>query len=175
LAYLMLSPWFVMHQPRTVTSDRQIDRPYEQVAALLRSQTMDLLQRATMPAATRAGSLAARLHVEVVGLEIGVNVRLFVRRVRDRVARGDLPRGLTVEMTWEAIRSPALFPSMLAELVARPVSASKVALEIRGAYWTPMGPIGTAIDALIGHRIAEASVNGFLDDVAAQLRREVPS
>ena len=37
----------------------------------------------------------------------------------------------------------------------------------------PLGPVGKAIDAAIGHRIAEASVHHFLDDIVAQIGRDL--
>jgi hypothetical protein len=163
-----------MSAPRAVRCYQTIDRPFRSVAAVLRHQPFDLLQRATSTAAVRAASLAANLRVEVAGLEVGVRVRLCIRRVRDFQGGTDAPPAVRVELTWDAIRRPGLFPSMLAELTARPLSESDTRLEIDGSYWTPMGALGTAIDAVIGHRIAEASTRHFLEDVAAQLRNELP-
>jgi hypothetical protein len=162
-----------MTQPRTVRCCKKVDRPFDPVAAVLCGEPSALLQRATTSAAARAASLAANLHVEVMGLEVGVNVRLSVRRVRRIETDDGQSSTISVELTWEAIRSTGLFPSMLAELTARPRSAGDTQLEMVGAYWTPMGPLGAAIDAALGHRIAEASVQHFLEDVAAQLQSEL--
>jgi hypothetical protein len=37
-----------------------------------------------------------------------------------------------------------------------------------------MGPLGTAFDMAVGHRIADASVHRFLSDLVEQLRCELP-
>jgi hypothetical protein len=68
---------------------------------------------------------------------------------------------LRIELTWEAIRNPALFPSMLAELVIRPLSSRETQVEIQGSYWLPLGAFGSAFDAAIGHRIASAPCVAF--------------
>jgi hypothetical protein len=37
----------------------------------------------------------------------------------------------------------------------------------------PLGGVGSALDSLIGHRIADASVHRFVTDVASLLRGEL--
>jgi hypothetical protein len=61
------------------------------------------------------------------------------------------------------------------ELSAWPLSSSETQIEIAGEYRPPLGVVGNAIDAAVGHRIAEASVKSFLDDVVEQMRRELPA
>jgi len=154
---------------------RYVERSYEDVAARLRPDPLDLLQRATTSASARAKSLATSLRVEVAGLEICVDVRLYVRRVRDRNDDGRASPGLCLDISWEALNNPGLFPSMLAELSVWPVSACETQIDFKGAYWTPMGPLGAAIDAALGHRIAEAAVHRFLEDLVEQLRSDLPA
>src|SRR5579863_9919993 len=150
-----------MGQPRNLVCDQDIDRSFDQIAAILRARPFDLLQRATTSAAARATSMSAGLRVEIAGFEVGVSVRLLIRRVREELTPAGIEPSLLVELSWDAISKPSLFPSMLAELRVSPLSANQTHLEIRGTYWTPMGPLGVALDAAIGHRIAEASVNHF--------------
>jgi hypothetical protein len=40
-------------------------------------------------------------------------------------------------------------------------------------YTPPLGTIGSALDSLIGHRVADASVHRFVTDVASLLRGEL--
>jgi hypothetical protein len=63
---------------------------------------------------------------------------------------------------------------MAAEISAWPLSSSETQLEIEGGYRPPLGPLGTAIDAAVGHRVAEACVHRLLEDLSEQLRRELP-
>ena len=68
---------------------------------------------------------------------------------------------------------PALFPTMLAELFARPLSSNETLLGIDGSYWLPLGAVGNAIDAAVGHRIAESVVRRLLADLADQVEAEL--
>ncbi len=163
-----------MSEPRKLRCYEYVDRPYEKVRELLHHHPLELLQRATNSAAARATSLAANLKVGVAGIEIGVDVRTYVQRVRDEAGIAGLSPVTCVELAWEAARTPGLFPSMQAELSAWPLSSTETQLEITGSYRPPLGTVGTAIDAALGHRIAEASVHRFLEDVIEQLRREIP-
>jgi hypothetical protein len=79
-----------------------------------------------------------------------------------------------VSLRWEAARASALFPAMKARLSAWPLYADETQLEIDGDYTPPLGLVGNALDALVGHRIAEAAVHQFLEDVIEQIKREIP-
>jgi hypothetical protein len=163
-----------MSEPRKLRCYQYVDRPYTQVRALLRGQPLELLQKATTSAAARARSVAANLKVDLGGIEIGVNVRPHVVRIGDQEGVAGLSPVTCVQFSWEAARTPALFPLMRAELSLWPLSSTETQIEIEGAYEPPLGTLGNAIDAVVGHRIAEASVHRFLDDVVEQIRREIP-
>ena len=68
---------------------------------------------------------------------------------------------------------PRLFPFMKAELSIYPLTATETQLDFLGSYEAPFGVLGGAVDAVVGHRIAEASVHRFIKDVAAYLRTEL--
>ena len=152
-----------------------VNRPYGEVGDLLRSQALELLQRATTSAAARATSLAATLHVGVGAVEIGVDVSPYLKRVWEDESVGGLTPVTRVEIGWKASRAPALFPSMHLELTAWPLSSGETQLEITGEYDPPLGLIGDVLDATVGHRIAEASVLHLLDDVVAEIQRDLPA
>jgi hypothetical protein len=109
----------------------------------------------------------------MAGVALGVEVRLYVRKVRDEMLSGALP-ALRVELAWEAIDHPAFFPTMLADILVWPLSPRETQVEVQGSYWHPFGRLGDAFDAAIGHRIAEATVHRFLCDLLEQLRCELP-
>jgi hypothetical protein len=164
-----------MSEPRRLRCYEYVNRPYEQVSVLLRHQPLELLQRATTSAAARAGALAANLHVAIGGIEVGVDVRPHVRRIREEKAVAGLSPVTVLEIGWEASRAAGLFPSMHLELSAWPLSSTETQLEIAGEYRPPLGVVGQAMDAAIGHRIAEASVHSFLEDVVEQMKRDLPT
>ncbi len=63
---------------------------------------------------------------------------------------------------------------MSGELAVYPLSATETQLEFAGTYEPPLGALGDALDAAIGHRIAEASVQGLVANVARYLREKLP-
>ncbi len=58
-------------------------------------------------------------------------------------------------------------------LTVYPLTATETQLNVLGRYDTPLGVVGSAVDALVGHRIAEASVHRFIGDVARYLRDRI--
>jgi len=76
-----------------------------------------------------------------------------------------------LHLEWEAARMPRLFPIMKANLSIYPITATETQLDFNGLYEPPLGPLGKAVNAIVGHRIAEASVHRFVSDVAGYLRK----
>ena len=66
---------------------------------------------------------------------------------------------------------PRLFPLMEGELSIYPLTSTETQLDFSGVYKPPFGPVGKTMNAIVGHRIAEASVHRFVDDVAGYLRQ----
>jgi hypothetical protein len=161
-----------MGQRKSVSCYGYVERPYEQVRALLHLEPVDLLQRATNSASARTRALIANLRVEVGGIEIGVDIRAHVKRVRDEEGVAGMTPVTRAEIGWEAARTPAFFPLMSAQLSAWPITSTETQLELEGDYEPPLGVIGTAINAVVGHRVAEACVDRLLHDVLEQIRRE---
>ena len=164
-----------MSEPRRLRCYEYVNRPYEQVRDLLRGQPLELLQRATTSAASRARTLAATLHVGVAGIDIGVDVRTNVQRIREEERAAAVSPATILEIGWEASGAPRLFPVMHLELSAWPLSSTETQIEIVGEYRPPLGVVGNAFDAAVGHRIAEASMKNFLENVVEQMRRELPA
>jgi hypothetical protein len=163
-----------MTEPRKLRCYGYVERPYEQVRGLLRQHALELLQRATTSASERASSLAANLKLGVAGIEVGVDVRTYLQRIREDEGICGLPPVTTLEIGWEARQTPAFFPIMRAEVSFWPLASDETEIEITGDYRPPLGAIGDAADAALGHRIAEAVVHRFLGDVVAELHRELP-
>jgi hypothetical protein len=151
-----------------------VDRPYEAVCNLLRSRVEEVLQRATNSAGERARSIVARLHVEAAGVDVGVNVRVEVKRRSEDPGVAGLPPITHLSIAWKAAQGENLFPSMSADLALSPMTFAETRLEIEGTYRPPLAGVGKAFDAVIGHRIAEAAVHRFLNDVIEEIRRELP-
>jgi hypothetical protein len=164
-----------MAEPRKLRIYQYVNRPYERVREAFLERGQEILQRATTSAAARADALAATLRVTAAGIEIGVDVKIRVTRIREEEwVKGASPV-TRVSLSWEAAKATALFPSMQAELSLWPLYAEETQLELVGEYHPPLGVVGNALDAMVGHRLAEASTHRFLDDIVEQLRRELPT
>ena len=163
-----------MQCPCSVTQRKELHSydyatmPYEEVRAILRGNALALFQRATLTALERAKLVGAALRTRLGPVEIGVEVDIRIVRVTEEIsALGE--RSLRVELAWTAAERSSLFPSMQATLIAQPLSSGETHLELEGRYQPPLGAVGAVLDALIGHRIAEASVQRFVQDIAKRL------
>ena len=70
---------------------------------------------------------------------------------------------------------PRLFPLMKGELSVYPLTSSETQLDFSGIYEPPFGTVGKTMNAIVGHRIAEASMHRFIADVAEYLRQTLAS
>jgi hypothetical protein len=161
-----------MSEPRKLHCYEYVNVEYDKVKDALEQDALGIFKRATASATSRARELASTLRVGVGALEIGADVKIAVRAVNERTSSlGD--RKTELEIAWSAATAAGLFPSMEATLAIYPLSAHETQLELDGRYRPPLGIVGSAIDAVIGHRLAEASVLRFVQDVAALIKREL--
>jgi hypothetical protein len=138
-----------------------VDRPFREVEKELLDRFEEL--GAWASAAYRDGEqIRARLAVnktpllaKEVSLQVGEPIRAHAHT--------------TVPLMWDATGSSSLFPRMLADLIVAPLGASRAQLTFRGSYDPPLGAVGEALDRAVLHRVAEASVKGFMDRIAEAL------
>jgi hypothetical protein len=147
-----------------------VNAGYERVRDVLRRDALAVCRAATKTAAARAESLASELHVNLGGFDIGTDIAISVIGVDERPGDVKSPRTTRLSLEWEAARRPRLFPFMHATLIVYPLTSTETQLELVSRYDPPLGVVGAALDALVGHRIADASVHRLLSEVAAHLR-----
>lgn len=98
--------------------------------------------------------------------------RLVEARFSEPVTHGDSG---TVALRWEAIGpSGRLFPALDADLTLTPAGEGATTLRLDGAYRSPLGALGTGLDRVILHRVATATIRGFLNRVGAAITRPAP-
>ena len=160
-----------MSKRREIRCYDYVNHPYEQVRGALSKDTAAVFQSATKAAASRAQSIASELRIDIGGIGIEADIRVSVKKieVKDREAMSGPATRLQLE--WEAARMPRLFPFMKAELSVYPITATETQLDFEGLYEPPLGPLGKAVNAVVGHRIAEVSVHRFVSEVAEYLRK----
>lgn len=156
-----------MSKTRRVRFFDYVNHPYDKVRDALSEDTLAAFREATRGADSRAHSLAAELHVKIAGFALGKEIAIAVREIREDQVPSPVTR---LGLEWEASDSPRLFPLMHAELSIYPLTATETQLDFLGYYDPPLGLLGDALDAVVGCRIAEASVHSFVKEVAAYLR-----
>jgi hypothetical protein len=163
-----------MSEPRKLRCYQYVNRPYEAVRELFRQRPLEVFQPATASAAERANVVEASLRAGVAGLDVGVDVRVHLHAIHDEKGVAGLSPVTRVTLAWEAKRAAALFPVMKADLSFFPLTSTETQLDLEGSYRPPLGVVGNAADAALGHRVAEAAVHRFLEDIVEQIRRELP-
>jgi hypothetical protein len=150
-----------------------VNHPYAKVREALVADPAAIFRAATRAAAARAQSVAAELRVTVAGVDVAAEIVFTIGAVEDEDA-GPHGSPLTrIPVSWEAARNPQFFPLMSSVLTIYPLTGTETQLDFLGRYDPPLGVVGDAMDALVGRRIAEASVHRFIGDVARYLREEI--
>jgi hypothetical protein len=159
-----------MSKGREIRCYDYVNHPYEQVRDALRQDALTVFQSATKAAASRAQSIAAELHVDIGGIGITTDVSIAIKSIEEKIDAVSAPVTRLL-LEWEAATMPRLFPLMQAELSIYPLTATETQLDFSGLYEPPFGALGKAMNAVVGHRIAEVSVHRFINDVAGYLRQ----
>lgn len=149
-----------------------VNHPYERVRDALKANALTVFQSATNAAASRAESVAAGLHVDFGGIAVSTDIKIEVRSIEEKIAAGSTPVTQLL-LQWEAATMPRLFPLMHGELAVYPLTSTETQLDFSGEYEPPFGALGRTMNAIVLHRMAEASVHRFISDVAGYLRQRL--
>jgi len=148
-----------------------VNHPYEQVREALSKDAPAVFQSATKAAASRAQSVASELRVDIGGIAVEADIRVCVKNIEVKDRQGVSDPVTRLQLEWEAAAMPRLFPLMKADLFIYPLTSTETQLDFKGLYEPPFGALGKAVNAVVGHRIAEASVHRFVTEVAEHLRQ----
>jgi hypothetical protein len=115
----------------------------------------------------RGDVLLAEVGVGPLGPRLGRRVAI---RLGQPVA---FPSMTSLPMTWEPLGMDGLFPRLDADLEVGPLGHDRTQLAISARYRPPLGVLGQAIDRVLLHRVAEATVKDFLDRVGQAITGQV--
>jgi hypothetical protein len=116
--------------------------------------------------ADRANAHGQRLLTEV-GFGEGPRVAKRVLLEVGRPVR--LPSKLVLPLHWRAVGAEKLFPVLDADLEVAELTPGTTQLSVSARYMPPLGALGSTIDRALLHRIAEATMKDFLDQIATTL------
>jgi len=159
-----------MSNRREIRCFDYVNRPYEQVRKALIKDALTIFQSATGAAASRARSIASELRLDLGGIAVEASILISVTNVEEKPAAPLSDPATRLQLEWQAAKMPGLFPFMKADLSVYSLTPSETQLDFWGVYEPPLGAVGKALNAVVGHRIAEVSVHRFIEDVAAYLR-----
>jgi len=159
-----------MNTGREIRCFDYVNHTYEQVRDALIADAPAVFQAATKAAASRAQSVASELRVNIGGIGVATDIAISVKKIEEKISESMGTPGTRLELEWESANLPSLFPFMRAELDIYPLTATETQLDFFGLYEPPLGAMGKALNAMLGHRIAEVAVHRFVNDVAAYLR-----
>ena len=130
--------------------------------------------RARLVNLTRGGSLMSAskdaygegitglLRVGPLGSAPGMS-RLVTVHFQDLVTRGQTA---VLPLRWEATGPGGVFPALDAHISLTAAGEEATVLRLDGTYRPPLGTLGAGLDAAIMHRVATATVRGFLSRIA---------
>jgi hypothetical protein len=106
--------------------------------------------------------------------EVGVGVGPLGTRLGRRVAvqLGEpvrFPSMTSLPLTWEPIGLEGLLPRLDADIELGSLGEDRTQLAVSARYRPPLGVVGRAVDRVLLHRVAEATVKDFLDRVGAAI------
>jgi len=155
---------------REIRSFDYVNHPYARVRDALVKDPAGVLRAATNAAASRAKAVATALRVNLGPLDIAAEIAVTVGAISEQTDSAPITR---IPIAWSAAQNAAVFPTMNAELSIYPLTSTETQLDFLGAYEPPLGIVGGALDAMVGRRIAEASIHRLVSDVANYLREHL--
>jgi hypothetical protein len=109
--------------------------------------------------AVGVGPLGPRLGRRVV-IELGEPVRF--------------PSVTSVPLTWEPVGLESLLPRLDATIEIGSLGEDRTQLAISARYRPPLGVVGRAVDRVLLHRVAEATLKDFLDRLGPAITLSQP-
>ena len=99
-----------------------------------------------------------------VGVGVGPLGTRLGRRVRIRLREPvQFPSMTSLPLTWEPIGLEGLLPRLDADIELGSLGENRTQLAISARYRPPLGVVGRAVDRVLLHRVAEATLKDFLD------------
>jgi hypothetical protein len=138
----------------------EIRVPTEGAAGILRHLPQTLVESFASEAIDHGHTVLAE-----VGFPMGSH--RFAKQVE--IVLGDAvetPSRTWLPLTWQATGAATFFPSLEGELEAAPLGRELTQIGLSARYKPPFGVVGSTLDRMFLHRVAEATVADFLQRVA---------
>lgn len=105
-----------------------------------------------------------------LGFDLGE--RRVGRRIEVEIGASKASAGLIfMPIRWRAATEAGLFPTLEGELEVAAIGNARTQLGLSANYEPPLGLLGKIADRALFHRVAEVTVNDFLDRIGERLDR----
>ena len=144
----------------------EIPTPAESATEVLARLPQALVESFAVEAADHGHTVLAAVGFPVAGRRLDKQVEIELGDAVRTPSRTWLP------IWWKATGAGSLFPSLEGELEAAPLGKSLTQIGLSARYKPPFGAVGTTLDQMLLHRIAEATIQDFLQRVAAAVETQ---
>lgn len=139
----------------------EIRLPAEAAVAVLRRLPQALVESFASEAIDHGHTVLAEVGFPMGSRRVGKQVEIELGDSVETASRTWLP------LSWKATGAGAFFPSLEGELEAAPLGKDLTQIGLSARYKPPFGVLGSTLDRMFLHRVAEATVQDFIQRVAA--------
>jgi hypothetical protein len=139
----------------------EIRLPAEAATKVLRCLPQALVESFAVEAIDHGCTVLADVGFPMLGGRVGKQAQIELGDPVETSARTWLP------VTWKATRPESFFPSLEGELEAAQLGKGLTQIGLSARYKPPFGVVGSTLDRMLLHRVAEATAQDFVQRVAA--------
>jgi hypothetical protein len=144
----------------------ELSLPVAKVEQALVSSPAGWLSAVAGEAQARGDGLLGDVGVGPLGARLRRQVRIQLGKPVHFPSMTSLP------LTWEPVSLEGLLPRLDANLELGSLGGDQTQLAISARYRPPLGVVGRAVDRVLLHRVAEATLKDFLDRLGAAITDE---
>ncbi len=138
----------------------EIRVPARAASNVLRRLPQALVESCAVEAIDHGHTVLAEVGFPMAGRRLGKQVEIELGDPIETPSRTWLP------LTWKPTDAEGLFPSLEGELEAAPLGKDLTQIGLSVRYKPPFGVLGATLDRMFLHRVAEATVQDFVQRVA---------
>jgi len=138
----------------------EIRVPAGAATTVLRRLPQTLVEGFAVEAIDHGHTVLAQVGFPMAGRRLDKQVEIELGDPVETPSRTWLP------LTWKPTGAEGLFPSLEGELEAAPLGKDLTQIGLSARYKPPFGVLGTTLDRMFLHRVAEATVQDFVQRVA---------
>ena len=135
----------------------ELSLPVAKVEQALVSSPAGWLSAMAGEAQARGDGLLGEVGVGPLGIRLQRQVRIRLGEPMQFPSMTSLP------LTWEPVGLEGVLPQLDANLELGSLGEDRTQLAISARYRPPLGVVGRAVDRVLLHRVAEATLKDFLD------------